>query len=114
MLSLSQTLLSGQQLQKQQLPTAHLVQHPVQLVSSLADTITIVAVNHKDEALCVLKVMPPKRANLGAGSANGQPVRTEVSWPAVSNPSGPYLVLTTHIPHCEANVLVLNSLHVES
>ena len=24
-----------------------------------------------------------------------------------------YLVLTTHIPHCETNVLVLNSLHVK-
>ena len=30
------------------------------------------------------------------------------------SPEGPDLVLTTHIPHGEADVLVLDSLHVEA
>ena len=40
-----------------------------------------------DITLCVLEVMSPQRSNL---------------------------VLTTHIPHCETDVLVLHSLHVET
>ena len=30
------------------------------------------------------------------------------------SPQGPDLVLTTHVPHCEADVLVLDCLHVEA
>jgi hypothetical protein len=43
---------------------SHLVQHPMQLVPGFADTFTVVAVDHKDQALCVLEVVPPQRTDL--------------------------------------------------
>lgn len=64
-----------------------LVQHTLQLLPSFNDTVTIVAVNNKDDALGVLEVMPPQRSNL---------------------------VLSSYIPNGELNVLVLNGLDVES
>ena len=64
-----------------------LVQHTLQLLSGLNNTITIVAVNYEDDTLGVLKVMSPQ---------------------------GPDLVLSTHIPDGELNVFVLNSLDVET
>lgn len=42
----------------------YLIQHPVQLIPSLNNTISIVAVNHKDKALGVLEVVPPQRPDL--------------------------------------------------
>lgn len=64
-----------------------LVQHALELLSGLDDTIAIVAIDDKDDALGVLEVMPPQRSNL---------------------------VLTTDIPHGELDVLVLDSLDVET
>jgi len=57
---------------------AHLVEHPVELVASLADTVAIVAVDHEDQALRVLEVMPPQRADLRGRPKGGtrQPART--------------------------------------
>jgi hypothetical protein len=63
-----------------------LIQHSVELISSSIDTITIVRVNHEDKALSVLIVVSPEGADL---------------------------ILSSDIPHSEANILVLNSLDVE-
>ncbi len=49
--------------------------------------VPVVAVYHKNESLGVLEVVPPQ---------------------------GPNLVLTAHIPHGKADVLVLDSLHIET
>ena len=79
----------------------HLVQHPVQLVLSLPDTVAIVAVHHEDEALRVLEVVPPQRADLRQNSraisassptsagSHCRPPRTRpqrtLSWPPTSH-----------------------------
>ena len=63
-----------------------LSQHSVKLVPGLSYPLTIVAVHHEDESFCVLEVMSPE---------------------------GPDLVLTAHVPHSEADVLVLHGLHIE-
>jgi hypothetical protein len=64
-----------------------LVQHALQLLAGLDDTVTIVAVDNEDDTLGVLEVVSPQRSNL---------------------------VLTTDIPHGELDVLVLDSLNVEA
>jgi len=64
-----------------------LVQHALQFLPGLHDTVTVVAVDDEDDTLCVLEVVPPERTDL---------------------------VLTTDIPHGELDVLVLNRLHVET
>lgn len=64
-----------------------LVQHALELLSGLNNTIAIVAINDEDDALCVLEVMSPERSDL---------------------------VLSTDIPHGELDVLVLDGLDVES
>lgn len=64
-----------------------LVQHTVQFITSGIDTIGIVRVHHKDETLRVLVIMAPQ---------------------------GTDLILTTDIPDCEGNVLVLHGLDVET
>jgi len=64
-----------------------LVEHALQLLTSLDDTVTIVAVDDEDDTLGVLEVMSPERTDL---------------------------VLTADIPDGELNVLVLDSLDVET
>lgn len=64
-----------------------LVQHALQLFTCFDDTISVVRIDDEDNALGVLEVMSPERSDL---------------------------VLTTNIPHCELNVLVLNRLNVET
>ena len=64
-----------------------LVQHPLEFLSGFNDTVTIIAVNNEDDTLSVLEVVAPQRSNL---------------------------VLTTDIPHGELNVLVFDSLDVET
>lgn len=49
----------------------HLIQHAVQLVARLADAIAVVAVDHEDQTLCVLEIVPPQRADLRRGRAEG-------------------------------------------
>jgi len=68
-------------------PELVLVQHPHQLLSRLANSVPIVAIDHEDEALCVLEVVPPQRSNF---------------------------VLSADVPHGEADVLVFHSFHVEA
>mmetsp|Transcript_37923 Transcript_37923/g.88757 ORF Transcript_37923/g.88757 Transcript_37923/m.88757 type:complete len:225 (-) Transcript_37923:6-680(-) len=64
-----------------------LVEHAVQLVPRLAHTVTIVRIDDEDDALRVLVVVAPERADL---------------------------VLASHVPHGERDVLVLDSLDVEA
>jgi len=81
-----QILLIGEN-QKESVPEFVLVQHALELLTCLYNTIAIVAVNDEDDTLGVLEVMPPQRSDL---------------------------VLTADIPHGELDVLVLNRLNVES
>ena len=64
-----------------------LVEHALQFLTGLDDTVTIVAVDDEDDTLGVLEVMSPE---------------------------GTDLVLTADIPDGELNVLVLDSLDVET
>lgn len=50
------------------LSMTHLVQHAVQLITRLANAIAIIGVDHKDQALCVLEVVAPERADLRRGT----------------------------------------------
>ena len=84
--SYRQILLVGKH-QEQGIPELVLVQHALQLLAGLDNTVPIVAVHHEDDTLGVLEVMAPQGADL---------------------------VLTTDIPHGELNVLVLDGLDVES
>ncbi len=61
--------------------------HFLQLVLRLRDPLPVVGVDDEDESLRVLEVVPPQRADL---------------------------VLAAHVPHREADVLVLDRLHVEA
>jgi len=81
-----QILLVGEN-QQNGIPQLILVQHALQLLSGLNNTITIVAINNEDDTLGVLEVMSPERSDL---------------------------VLSTDIPHCELNVLVLDGLDIET
>ena len=96
----------------------HLIEHSVQLVPGFTNTVTIVAVNHKDETLCVLEVVSPQRSDLKAQlmgvKLGSQENVTSCRDARILKAPLLYLVLTTHVPHCKADVLVLNSLHVES
>jgi len=73
--------------QKKSIPQLVLIKHTLQLLTSFHNTVTIIAVNHEDDALGVLEVMPPQRSDL---------------------------VLTSHVPHGELNVLVFDGLNVEA
>lgn len=42
----------------------YLIKHPVKLISGLNYTISIIAVHHKNKALCVLEIMPPQWSDL--------------------------------------------------
>jgi hypothetical protein len=81
-----QILLVGED-QKNGIPQLILVQHALQFLSGLNNTITIIAVDNEDDALGVLEVMSPQRSNL---------------------------VLSTNIPYGELDVLVLDCLNVET
>ena len=81
-----QILLVGKD-QKKSVPQLVLVEHTLELLAGLDDTVAIVAVNYKDDTLGVLEIMPPEGADL---------------------------VLTTDIPHGELNVLILDRLNVEA
>jgi hypothetical protein len=81
-----QILLIGEN-QEESIPKLVLVQHALQLLSGLDYTIAIVGVNDKNDTLGVLEVMSPQRSDL---------------------------VLSTDIPHGELDILVLDSLDVES
>jgi hypothetical protein len=73
--------------QEDGIPELILVEHALELLTSLNNTVTIVGVDNEDDTLGVLEVVPPQRTDL---------------------------VLTTHIPHGELDVLVLYRLNVEA
>lgn len=81
-----QILLVGEN-QKEGITKLVLVQHALQLLAGLDNTVPIVAVNHENDTLGVLEVVAPEGADL---------------------------VLTTDIPHGKLNVLVLDGLDVET
>lgn len=58
-----QILLVGED-QEVGVPELVLVQHALQLLTGLDDTIAIVAVDDEDDTLCVLEVVPPQRSDL--------------------------------------------------
>jgi hypothetical protein len=64
-----------------------LVEHALQLFPSLDNSVTIVAVNDKDDTLGILEVMSPQRTDL---------------------------VLSTNIPDRELNVLIFDSLDIKA
>ena len=61
--------------------------HFQQLFSRFSHSLSVVRIHDEDQPLCVLKVVPPKRSDF---------------------------VLTTHIPDCEADVLVFDRFDVKS
>lgn len=81
-----QILLVGED-QEECVPEFVLVEHALELLAGLNDTVTIVAVNNEDDTLGVLEVMSPQRADL---------------------------VLSTDIPYGEGDVLVLDGLDVKT
>ena len=81
-----QILLVGED-KEESVPQLVLVQHPLELLAGLNNTVAIVAVDDEDDTLGVLEVMPPERTDL---------------------------VLTSDIPHGKGDVLVLDCLDVET
>ena len=87
-----------------------LVQHPLQLLARLRDTLAVVRVDDENDALRVLEVCALEKE----GSVGVEGGRREGScWLTVA-PERADLVLSSDVPHRERNVLVLNSLNVES
>lgn len=83
----------------------------MQLVLGLPNAVAVIAIHHENEALGVLEVVPPEGANLRREEVESSPARTLKSSRARATP---YLVLAADVPNGEADVLVLNSLHVET
>jgi hypothetical protein len=81
-----QILLVGEDKEKS-ITELVLVEHALELLTGLDNTVAIVGVDDEDNTLGVLEVMSPERTDL---------------------------VLSTDIPHGELNVLVLDSLDVEA
>ena len=81
-----QILLVGEDKEKS-IAELVLVQHALQLLTSLNNTVAIVGVDDEDDALGVLEVMSPQRTDL---------------------------VLSSDIPHGELDVLVLDGLDIEA
>ena len=64
-----------------------LVEHALQLFPSLDNSVTIIAVDDKDDTLGILEIMSPQRSNL---------------------------VLPTNIPDSELNILIFDGLDVKA
>ena len=123
--------------------SAYLVQHAVQLIPRLADTVAIVAVDHEDEALHstgsseyqkrdmqtnmdshdvahhALSAMHegqslPTAAAAEQSACSSGRTGAHLCVLEIVTPQRADLVLTSHIPHREADVLVLDSLHIEA
>ena len=73
--------------QEQSIPQLILVQHALQLLAGLDNTVAVIAVDNENDALSVLEIMPPQRTNL---------------------------VLSSHIPYGELNVFILDRLDVKA
>lgn len=79
-------LLVGED-QKERIAKFVLVEHSLQLLTSLNNAISVVGIDHEDDTLGILEVVAPQR---------------------------PDLVLSSDVPHSELNVLVLDGLNVEA
>lgn len=84
--SIRQVLFVGEH-KEQSIPQLIFTQHPLQLLTCLSDSLPIVGVDHENDTLGVLEIMPPQRSNL---------------------------ILSSDIPDCERNVLVLDRLHIKT
>ena len=73
--------------QKQSIPQLVLIQHALQLLTGLNDTIAVIAINDENDALGILEVMPPQRSDL---------------------------ILSSHIPNGELNVFIFDSFDIEA
>lgn len=106
-----QILLVGKD-EQQGVPQFIFVQHALQLVACLRDTVTIVRVDNKNDTLGVLEVYVGIRGvrkdNILCILERSQRKKLTVS------PKRTDFVLTSNVPHSEGNVLVLDSLHVET
>lgn len=63
--------LNSDELQAEALHSTHLVEHSVQLIARLPNAIAIIAIHHEDQALRVLEVVAPQRADLRGGQREG-------------------------------------------
>ena len=81
-----QILLVGEN-QEKGVPQLILIEHALQFLPCLDNSVAIIAINDEDDTLGVLEVMSPKRSDL---------------------------VLSTNIPYSELNVLVFNSLDIKA
>jgi hypothetical protein len=83
---IGQILLVGED-EEQRIPQLVFVEHALQLLAGLDDTVAVVAVDDEDDALRVLEVVSPERADL---------------------------VLAADVPDGELDVLVFDCLDVEA
>lgn len=49
---------------KNELIPTYLIQHPMQFIPCLNNTVSVIAVHNKYETLCVLEVVPPQWTDL--------------------------------------------------
>jgi hypothetical protein len=80
-----------------------LVEHPLQLLTGLRPTFPIITIDDEDNALGVLEVFS------GVRPAKGRDKTGHTMFPQRTT-----LALSTDVPHGEGNVLVFNSLDVET
>ena len=64
-----------------------LMLYNLKLCCSSLHSLSVLAINHIDQAICVVKVMPPERSEL---------------------------FLTANVPYCEEDILVLYLFHIET
>lgn len=87
-----------------------LVQHALEFLARLVDTVAVVRVDDKDDALRVLEVCA---LCVSFVSVNLDAVRIKVAGHTMP-PEGTDLVLTTDVPHRERDVFVFDRLDVEA
>ena len=91
-----------------------LVEHPLELLTSLRNTFPIVGVDNEDDALRVLEVcVAGDRVRYGAGGDTSDAGRRR-DMTRTMPPERTDLVLSSNIPHSKGDVLVLNRLDVEA
>lgn len=91
-----------------------LVEHPLELLTSLRNTFPIVGVDNEDDALRVLEVcVAGDRVRYGAGGDTSDAGRRR-DMTRTMPPERTDLVLSSDVPDGERNVLVLYSLNVEA
>lgn len=84
-----------------------LVDHLVEFLTSILDSVLVIGVNHENQTLSVRVVVSPEGTDLCECTPLVDSARVQAR-------ERTYLVLTTHIPNSEGDVLVLDSLHVEA